>query len=71
MSMATWAIISATDAALDHRPNECPRTEKALLSTPCWSTNEVGKDVGGTTEGIHLHEQLCSQTKSRIRQNTN
>jgi hypothetical protein len=59
------------DTALYCRPDECPRTEKALLSTPHWSTNEVGKDVDGATEGLHLREQLYSQTKSRIRQNTN
>jgi hypothetical protein len=51
---------SPTDAALDRRPDECPRAEKALLSVPYWSMNEVCKDVGGTTEGLHLCEQLCS-----------
>jgi hypothetical protein len=56
---------------LDRRPDACPRTEKVLLSVPHWSTNEVGKDVDGATEGLHLREQLCSQRKPRIRQNTN
>jgi hypothetical protein len=58
---------SPTDTALNRRPDACSRTKKALLSMPRWSTNEVGKDVGGTTEGPHLCEQLCSQTKPRIR----
>jgi hypothetical protein len=59
------------DIALNHRPNECLHTKKALLSAPCWSTDEVGEDVSGTTKGLHLHEQLRSQTKPRIRHDTN
>jgi hypothetical protein len=59
------------DTVLDRRPDECPRAEKALLLAPCWSTNEVGKDVGGATEGLHLRKQLYSRIKPRIRQNPN
>jgi hypothetical protein len=44
------------DVVLDRHLDECPRTKKALLSMPHWSMNEVGKDVGGATEGLHLHE---------------
>jgi hypothetical protein len=52
------------DAALNRPPDECPRAEKALLSAPRWSTNKVGQDVGGATEGLHLREQLYSQNKA-------
>jgi hypothetical protein len=53
------------DAALNHRPDECPQAEKALLSVPCWSMNEVSQDIGGMTKGLHLREQLCSQNTAK------
>jgi hypothetical protein len=62
---------SPMNVALDRHPDECLRTKKALLLAPRWSANEVGQDVGGATEGLHLCEQLCSQTKPRISHNTN
>jgi hypothetical protein len=47
---------SSMDVVLDRQLDECPRTKKALLLMPHWSMNEVGKDIGGATEGLHLHE---------------
>jgi hypothetical protein len=47
------------DATLDCHPDQCPCTEEALLSAPCWSTYEIGQDVSYATEGLHLRKQLC------------
>jgi hypothetical protein len=52
---------SSMDAALDCCSDPCLRTKEALLPAPRWSTHVVGQDIGGTTEGLHLHEQLCSK----------
>jgi hypothetical protein len=55
------------DATLDRRLDQCSRAEKALLPTPHRSTNKVCQDIGGTLEGLHLHEQFCLKRTTDIK----
>jgi hypothetical protein len=57
----------STNAALNHRLNQCSRAEKVLLSVPHRSTDEIRQDVGGVAEGLYLHGQFCPKKTTGIR----